>query len=52
MDVVLDGSMVQENLFEINGIMKASIAIIENNIIATNTIREKLTRTLMENGMK
>ena len=50
MDVVLDGSMVQENLFEINGIMKASIAIIENNIIATNTIREKLTRTLMENG--
>ena len=30
--------------------MKASIAIIENNIIATNTIREKLTNTLAENG--
>jgi len=30
--------------------MKANIAIIENNIIATNTIREKLTATLMEKG--
>jgi len=30
--------------------MKANIAIIENNIIATNTIREKLTATLMEQG--
>ena len=30
--------------------MKARIAIVENNIIATNTIREKLTRTLMEKG--
>ena len=27
-----------------------NIAIIENNIIATNTIREKLTRSLMEKG--
>lgn len=30
--------------------MSTRIAIIENNIIATNTIREKLTRTLMERG--
>lgn len=30
--------------------MRPVIAIIENNIIATNTIREKLTRTLMEKG--
>ena len=30
--------------------MKARIAIIENNIIATNTIREKLSKTLVENG--
>ena len=30
--------------------MKKKIAIIENNIIATNTIREKLSKTLMENG--
>ncbi len=30
--------------------MKINIAIIENNIIATNTIREKLTRVLMEKG--
>ncbi|MEO6490912.1 MAG: glycosyltransferase family 4 protein [Ferruginibacter sp.] len=30
--------------------MKKKIAIIENNIIATNTIREKLTRTLAEKG--
>ena len=30
--------------------MKRKIAIIENNIIATNTIREKLTRTLEEHG--
>ena len=30
--------------------MPVNIAIIENNIIATNTIREKLTRSLMENG--
>lgn len=30
--------------------MKTSIAIIENNIIATNSIREKLTRTLMQHG--
>lgn len=30
--------------------MKTRIAIVENNIIATNTIREKLTRTLMEKG--
>ena len=30
--------------------MQTGIAIIENNIIATNTIREKLTRTLMEQG--
>ncbi len=32
--------------------MPVNIAIIENNIIATNTIREKLTRSLMENGYK
>lgn len=30
--------------------MKPTIAIIENNIIATNTIREKLCRTLAEKG--
>ena len=30
--------------------MKTKIAIIENNIIATNTIREKLSRTLAEQG--
>ena len=30
--------------------MKTSIAIIENNIIATNTVREKLCHTLAENG--
>jgi len=30
--------------------MKPRIAIIENNIIATNSIREKLTRSLMQNG--
>lgn len=30
--------------------MKTKIAIIENNIIATNTIREKLSRTLAEKG--
>ena len=30
--------------------MKKRIAIIENNIIATNTIREKLSRTLVEHG--
>jgi len=30
--------------------MKTSIAIIENNIIATNTIRKKLTSTLVEKG--
>ncbi len=30
--------------------MKGNIAIVENNIIATNTIREKLTRTLAEQG--
>ncbi|MEP7163368.1 MAG: glycosyltransferase family 4 protein [Ferruginibacter sp.] len=30
--------------------MRTKIAIIENNIIASNTIREKLTRTLMEHG--
>lgn len=30
--------------------MKPRIAIIENNIIATITIREKLTKTLLENG--
>ena len=30
--------------------MKTKIAVIENNIIATNTIREKLTRTLAERG--
>ena len=30
--------------------MKRKIAIIENNIIATNTIREKLSRTLVESG--
>ena len=30
--------------------MKARIAIIENNIIATNTIREKLSKTLVDNG--
>ncbi len=30
--------------------MSHTIAIIENNIISTNTVRKKLTRTLMENG--
>jgi len=30
--------------------MPVNIAIIENNVIATNTIREKLTRSLMEHG--
>ncbi len=30
--------------------MKKKIAIIENNIIATNTIREKLSKTLVEKG--
>jgi len=30
--------------------MKKNIAIIENNIIATNTIREKLTKTLADQG--
>ena len=30
--------------------MPVNIAIIENNIIATNTIREKLTRSLIEHG--
>lgn len=30
--------------------MKKNIAIIENNIIATNTIRRKLTSALMEQG--
>ena len=30
--------------------MKKNIAIIENNIIATNTIRKKLTSELMANG--
>ena len=48
MDVIFYGSLVPENLFEVS--MKKSIAIIENNIIATNTIREKLTSSLMENG--
>ncbi len=49
MDVIFYGSMVQENLF---AGMKPSIAIIENNIIATNTIREKLSSTLAEKGYR
>ncbi|CAN5760548.1 glycosyltransferase family 4 protein [soil metagenome] len=49
MDAFFYGGLVQENLFEVSG-MKASIAIIENNIIATNTIRGKLTSTLVEKG--
>lgn len=32
--------------------MQTNIAIIENNIIATNTVRESLTRTLMEKGYR
>lgn len=32
--------------------MKKSIAVIENNIIATNTIREKLMHALVENGYR
>ncbi len=32
--------------------MATSIAIIENNIIATNTIRQKLSRSLIEKGFK
>ncbi|HMJ46678.1 MAG TPA: hypothetical protein VK498_05080, partial [Ferruginibacter sp.] len=32
------------------GGMQKNIAVIENNIIATNTIRGKFTRVLMEKG--
>ncbi len=45
MDAFLHGGVVQKNL---SAFMK--IAIIENNIIATNTIRKKLAETLQQKG--
>lgn len=45
MDTFLHGGVVQKN---ISAFMK--IAIIENNIIATNTIRKKLSQTLQQKG--
>lgn len=47
MDDILFGSLVQK---ELPGLK--TIAIIENNIMATHTIRYKLTRVLMEKGYR
>lgn len=45
MDALLHGSVVSKKLQSLK-----RIAIIENNIIATNTIRQTLTKRLMEEG--
>jgi glycosyltransferase involved in cell wall biosynthesis len=47
MDINEYGDLVQKN---IPGLMRKNIAIIENHIISTNTVRQKLTQVLIDQG--